>query len=140
MWYETLPHLNVALNATSAVLLSAGYAAIRKKAQRLHARLMVSAFVSSTLFLASYVTYHTLAGHKTYGGGGWIRVLYLAILFSHISLAVLILPLSLTTLTFALRGRFDRHRKIARWTLPLWVYVSVTGVVVYVMLYHGSSP
>jgi putative membrane protein len=139
MWYESLPHLNVALNATSAVLLSAGYAAIRRKAQGLHARLMVSAFASSTLFLASYITYHLLAGHKAYAGEGWLRAVYLTILFSHIGLAVLILPLSLTTLFFALQKRFDRHRKIARWTLPLWVYVSVTGVVVYLMLYHGSS-
>lgn len=139
MWYESLPHLNVFLNATSAVLLCSGYAAIRRKAERLHARLMVSAFISSTLFLISYVTYHALSGHKAYPGGGWLRAVYLVILFSHISFAVLVLPLSLTTLYFALRRQFDRHRKIALWTLPIWVYVSVTGVVVYLMLYHGSS-
>ncbi|MBI4604540.1 MAG: DUF420 domain-containing protein [Planctomycetes bacterium] len=134
-WFEGLPHLNVLLNASSAVLLAAGYLAIRSRRERLHARLMLSAFASSTLFLASYLTYHYLAGHRAYGGQGALRVVYLAVLFSHIALAFATVPLALATLVLALRKRFERHRRVARWALPVWLYVSVTGVVVYLMLY-----
>lgn len=135
MWYEVLPHVNAFLNTMCFVLLCCGYVAIRKGHERLHARFMLAAFFTSTLFLISYVTYHFQVLHKPYTGEGWIRTVYLLILGSHIVLAVVILPLVLVTLYFALRERFDRHRKVARWTFPMWVYVSVTGVTVYVMLY-----
>jgi putative membrane protein len=135
MWYERLPHLNVALNALSAVLLAWGWGAIRRKRQKLHARLMLGAFASSTLFLASYLTYHALKEHTVYPGRGLLRGAYLAVLFSHVVLAMVNLPLVLRTLYLAWRQRFDSHRRLARWTLPIWLYVSVTGVIVYVMLY-----
>ena len=135
MWYEALPHVNAVLNTTCFVLLCCGYVAIRKGDRNQHARFMVSAFLTSTLFLISYLTYHSLVLHKPYTGEGWIRTVYLLILVSHIVLAAVILPLVLVTIYYALRQRFDRHRRIARWTFPMWVYVSVTGVVVYLMLY-----
>jgi putative membrane protein len=137
MWYESLAHVNAALNGTSAILLVLGYRAVRRKAIGVHARFMVAAFVTSSLFLASYVTYHILAGHKTYSGGGPLHVVYLAILGSHIVLAVVTVPLAVTTLILAATGRFERHRRLARWTFPIWIYVSVTGVVVYLMLYSA---
>jgi uncharacterized membrane protein YozB (DUF420 family) len=133
MWYESLAHVNAALNATSAVLLVLGYRAIRRGAVPVHARFMVAAFITSTLFLASYLTYHYLAGHRTYAGS--MRPVYLAILGSHIILATVTVPLAATTLVLAALGRFERHRRVARWTFPIWIYVSVTGVVVYLMLY-----
>jgi len=136
MWYENLPHLNAFLNLTSFILLLAGYAAIRRRNEKLHVRLMLRAVIVSALFLASYVTYHYKVGHTTYPGTGLVRSIYLTILFSHISLAVLTVPLVLTTLALAFRKRFDRHKRWARWTLPIWLYVSITGVIVYVMLYH----
>lgn len=139
MWYERLPHLNALLNFTSFVLLTWGWLAIRSKKEKLHARLMCSAFVTSTLFLASYLTYHFNAGRKAYVGPEALRTLYLAILLSHTVLAVLIPPLSITVLVFAIRKRFDRHRRLARWTLPIWIYVSITGVIVYLFLY-GDRP
>ena len=97
---------------------------------------MIAACVTSALFLASYVTYHAHVGSRPFTGQGWVRLVYFLILISHVILAAAILPLALITLTRALRERFDRHRTIARWTLPIWLYVSVTGVVVYFMLYH----
>lgn len=133
MWYEQLVHLNAFLNATSAVLLAFGYAAIRRKRVVVHARFMVAAFAVSTLFLASYLTYHALAGHKEYAGPA--RSLYLALLLSHIVLAAATVPLALATLYLAARGRFVRHARLARWTFPIWMYVSVTGVVVYILLH-----
>jgi uncharacterized membrane protein YozB (DUF420 family) len=133
MWYESLAHLNALLNATSAVLLALGYRAVRRQAIAVHARFMVAAFVTSTLFLASYVTYHILAGSKTYTGP--LRAVYLPILLSHIVLAAATVPLAALTLALAALGRFERHRRIARWTFPIWIYVSVTGVAVYAMLY-----
>jgi uncharacterized membrane protein YozB (DUF420 family) len=136
MGVESLPHLNASLNATSAVLLLCGWIAIRAGRKRVHAGFMLSAFAASTLFLGSYVAYHYQAGHKVYGGSGAVRVVYLAILASHIVLAVATVPLALTTLILALRGRFDRHRRLARVTFPIWMYVSVTGVIVYIMLYQ----
>ena len=135
MWYERLPHLNVALNALSALLLVAGLRAIRSGRRRLHARLMLAAFGSSTVFLASYVTYHSLKEHTVYPGTGLLRGIYLCILFSHVVLAIVNLPLVLRTLYLAVRERFESHRRIARWTFPIWLYVSVTGVVVYLLLY-----
>ena len=131
-----LPTLNAALNGTSAVLLTLGYLFIRRKKVNLHKACMVSAFVISTLFLVSYLIYHYHAGSKPFPGEGWTRPLYFAILISHVILATVTLPLSIVTLARGLRGRFEKHRSIARWALPIWLYVSVTGVVVYLMLYR----
>jgi putative membrane protein len=130
-----LPTLNAALNATSAVLLGCGYAMIRQRRIGAHRAFMIGAWVVSVMFLASYTVYHALAGSKPYPGGGTLRLVYFAILLSHIVLAALVVPLAITTLVRALAHRFDAHARIARWTLPIWVYVSVTGVVVYWMLY-----
>ena len=130
-----MPAINAGLNATSAVLLTAGYLFIRRRQVTAHKACMISAFLTSTLFLACYLVYHFKVGHVEFQGEGMVRGIYLAILLSHVVLAFTVLPLSLTTLTFALRERFDRHKRIARWTLPIWLYVSVTGVVVYWMLY-----
>jgi len=131
-----LPTLNAALNGTSAVLLALGYLFIRRKKVDLHKACMVSAFVTSTLFLVSYLFYHYHAGSTPFPGEGWTRPVYFAILISHVMLATTTLPLAIVTLARGLRGRFEKHRRIARWALPIWLYVSVTGVVVYLMLYH----
>ena len=131
-----LPTINAVLNATSAVLLSLGYVAIRRRAVRLHRGCMLGAFVASTVFLVSYVTYHAQMGTTRFPGEGWVRPVYFSILGTHTLLAACIPPLALTTLGLALRGRFARHARLARWTLPAWLYVSVTGVVVYLLLYH----
>jgi putative membrane protein len=133
---SALPALNAALNATSAALLALGYVFIRQRRIRAHLACMLSAFAVSTLFLVSYVVYHYHAGSRLFTGQGWIRPVYFALLISHVVLAAVILPLALGTLYRAWRGDFGRHRRIARWTLPLWLYVSVTGVIVYWMLYH----
>jgi putative membrane protein len=131
-----LPLLNACLNATSAALLSAGWVLIRRKRVTAHKTCMVSALAVSTLFLVSYVTYHALAGSRPFGGQDWIRLVYYPLLVSHIILAAAIVPLALTTVYRALQGNFARHVRIARWTLPIWLYVSVTGVLVYWMLYR----
>jgi putative membrane protein len=131
-----LPLLNACLNATSAALLSLGFLFIRMKRPCAHKACMVSALAVSFLFLASYVTYHALAGSRPFAGHGWIRAVYFAVLVSHIVLAAAIVPLVLATVYRALGGDFARHRRLARWTLPLWLYVSVTGVLVYWMLYR----
>ena len=131
-----LPTLNAVLNGTSAVLLAFGYLFIRRKKVNLHKACMVSAFVISTLFLVSYLIYHYHAGSKPFPGEGWTRPLYFAILISHVILATVTLPLSIVTLARGLRGRFEKHRSIARWALPIWLYVAVTGVAVYLMLYR----
>jgi putative membrane protein len=131
-----LPSLNAALNAASTVLLAAGWVAIRRRRVRVHRACMAGAFCTSTAFLVSYVTYHLQAGTTRFAGGGWSRPLYFGILGTHTVLAALIPPLAIATLVLALRGRFARHAWLARWTLPAWLYVSVTGVVIYVMLYH----
>lgn len=130
-----LPTLNALLNATSGVLLSAGYVMIRRGRIDAHRRCMLAACTASVLFLISYVIYHLNVGSVPYTGQGGARVFYFAVLISHIILAAVIAPLAIITVTHALRERFDRHRRIARWTLPLWLYVSVTGLIVYVMLY-----
>ena len=131
-----LPTLNALLNTTSAVLLTAGYIMIRRGRIDAHRRCMLAACGASALFLISYVIYHLDVGSVPFTGQGAVRVFYFAVLISHIILAALIGPLAIITLTHALRERFDRHRRIARWTLPLWLYVSVTGIIVYVMLYR----
>jgi putative membrane protein len=132
----TLPTVNALLNATSAVLLVIGYLFIRRRKVTSHKICMVSAFVASCLFLISYLTLRYYAGMTRFTGQGWIRPVYFTILTSHTILAAGIVPLALITLSRALRGRFDRHARIARWTLPLWLYVSVTGVLVYWILYR----
>jgi putative membrane protein len=131
-----LPAVNAVLNATAAVLLAAGWLAIRRGRVRVHRACMVGAFTTSVLFLASYLVYHAHAGTTRFPGVGWVRPLYFSILGTHTVLAAAVPVLAVVTLTFALRARFGRHARIARWTLPIWLYVSVTGVVIYVMLYH----
>jgi len=133
---KDLPLINAALNGTSATLLCAGYYFICNKNIFLHRRCMLLALVSSTLFLVSYLTYHFQVGSIHYRGTGWTRPVYFSILLTHTCLAATIVPLALITVTRALKGRIEKHRQIARWTLPLWLYVSVTGVVIYWMLYH----
>lgn len=130
------PALDATLNALSAVLLTFGYFFIRRKNVPAHRLCMISAFATSTLFLGCYLWYHAHHGVTRFPGRGTARTFYLALLGSHTALAVVIVPLVLTTLYRALRERFELHKRIARWTLPLWLYVSVTGVVVYWMLYH----
>ena len=132
----SLPLLNACLNATSAALLSAGWLFIRRKRVTAHKTCMVSALVVSILFLVSYVSYHSLAGSRPFAGVGWIRLVYYPLLLSHIVLAAVIVPLALTTVYRALQGNFARLVRIARWTLPIWLYVSVTGVLVYLMLHR----
>ena len=131
-----LPTVNATLNAIAAVLLICGFVMIKRGRIQTHRRFMLAAFATSALFLVSYVVYHANVGSKPFEGQGAIRWVYFAILLSHVVLAAIILPMALITLTHALRGRFDRHVPIARWTLPIWLYVSVTGVVVYALLYH----
>ena len=132
--------LNATLNATSAILLAGGYAAIRTGKREAHKRFMISAFVVSCAFLVSYLVYHYRVGHIAFQGQGMIRPIYFALLTSHTILAAVIVPLILITLRRAWLQRFDKHRLIARWTLPLWFYVSVSGVVVYLMLYQFHQP
>lgn len=131
-----LPTVNAVLNATAAVLLVAGYTLIRRGRVRAHRAVMLSAFGCSVLFLASYLFYHSQVGSVRFQGTGWVRTLYLSILLTHTVLAAAVPVLAILTLRLAFRGRFDRHRALARWTLPIWLYVSVTGVVVYWMLYR----
>ena len=132
--------LNATLNGTSAVLLAGGYAAIRAGKRDVHKRFMISAFVVSCAFLVSYLVYHYRVGHVVFQGQGFIRPVYFALLSSHTILAVVIVPMIVMTLRRAWLERFDKHRVIARWTLPLWFYVSVTGVIVYLMVYQIYGP
>ncbi|HWK09571.1 MAG TPA: DUF420 domain-containing protein [Vicinamibacterales bacterium] len=136
MPYAALPAVNASLNATCAVLLVIGYVLIRRGRWRQHRGVMIAAFCTSVLFLVSYLTYHAHAGSKHFPGAGTARVVYFTILLTHTVLAAAIVPLALITLSRGLSARYDRHRVIARWTLPIWLYVSVTGVVVYWMLYQ----
>ena len=131
-----LPTLNALLNGASAVLLTTGWLAIRRRRIALHRACMLGAFCVSALFLVSYVVYHALAGSRAFAGQGWIRPVYFAVLISHVVLAAAMVPFVLTTLYRALSADFPRHVRLARATLPVWIYVSVTGVVVYVMLYR----
>jgi uncharacterized membrane protein YozB (DUF420 family) len=133
---SALPHLNALLNGTSAVFLITGYALIRTGHEAAHKRSMIAALICSAAFLTSYVIYHLHAGSRPFPGTGAIRGIYFAILITHVVLAAVILPLVLMTAPRGLRAQFDRHVRIARWTLPLWLYVSVTWVIVYLMLYQ----
>jgi uncharacterized membrane protein YozB (DUF420 family) len=144
MTLHDFPALNASLNGTATVLLTAGFIFIRRKNVIAHRAAMLAALTVSVAFLACYLAYHLQTGARTpFGGTGFIRGVYFAMLISHILLATAIVPLILITLTLALRGRFDRHRAWARWTFPLWYYVSVTGVLVYLFLYQwwpASAP
>jgi putative membrane protein len=133
---ESLAAVNATLNATCAVLLVAGRFAIARRKTQTHRALMVSAFVVSTVFLTSYLTRVALTGTHADPHRGWLHWAYLSVLVSHMILAITVVPMVLTALTFALRKRFASHRAIARWTFPIWLYVSVTGVLVYVVLYQ----
>lgn len=132
--------LNALLNGTSGVLLACGYAAIRQGKIQIHKRFMIAAFIVSSVFLVSYLLYHYRVGHVPFQGQGWIRPVYFVVLTSHTILAITIVPLILITLRRAWLERFDKHRIIARWTLPLWFYVCVTGVIVYLMVYQIYAP
>jgi uncharacterized membrane protein YozB (DUF420 family) len=136
MGVHDLPALNAALNAVAATLLVTGHAFIRRGMIARHRACMLAAFAVSSAFLVSYVIYHAQAGSVRFTHSGWPRTVYFAVLATHVPLAALIVPLALLTLWRALRGRFDLHVKLARWTFPIWLYVSVTGVMVYIMLYH----
>ena len=136
MTVTDLPALNATLNAISTVLLLTGYVFIRRGERQKHKACMIAALVMSVLFLTSYVIYHLQVGSVPFKGTGWIRTVYFAVLIPHVILAAAIVPLVLITVSRGLSARYDKHRKIARWTLPLWLYVSVTGVIVYLMLYQ----
>ena len=135
-----LPALNATLNAASAVLLLLGYAFIRRRRVGAHRACMLAALLTSTLFLSSYLYYHAHVGSVPFRGGGLLRVVYFAILIPHTALAGTVVPLALVTAARALRGDFPRHIAVARVTLPIWLFVSVSGVAVYVMLYHWPLP
>jgi putative membrane protein len=136
MSVSDLPTLNAILNSISAILIGVGYYFIRKRRIRAHKTCMVAALVVSAAFLTSYLIYHYHAGSVSFTGQGWLRPVYFAILISHILLAITILPMVLRTAYLGFQSRFASHVSIARWTFPMWMYVSVTGVVVYLMLYH----
>jgi len=133
-WVASLPAANAAFNSLSALCLLAGYLRIRRKDKVTHKRFMLAATVFSALFLASYITYHSFHGDTRFPGQGWVRPAYFALLISHIGLSMVALPLIFTTLYFSLSGQFRFHRKVARWTFPVWMYVSVTGVLVFFVL------
>ncbi len=138
MEFTELPTLNAALNLTATAFLVAGYYWIRRGDQRYHRMSMLGAAVASAAFLTSYLIYHWQVGSIPFTREGWVRPVYFSILISHIVLAVAIVPLVVLTLVRAFRGTFERHRRIARWTWPLWMYVSVSGVVIYWMLYRSG--
>jgi putative membrane protein len=139
-WVASLPAANAAFNSLSALCLLAGYGRIRRGDKTTHKRFMLSATFFSTLFLISYITYHSFHGDTHFPGRGWVRPAYFALLISHIGMSMAALPLILATLYFSLSGRFRFHRKVARWTFPVWMYVSVTGVAVFLVLraYTGA--
>jgi uncharacterized membrane protein YozB (DUF420 family) len=133
---ENLPTVNAVLNGVAAILLVWGYTLIRRKQIAAHRKVMLTAFAVSCVFLTCYLVYHFNAGIVRFQKPGWIRAVYLSILGTHTALAAATPVLAIVTLNRGLRARYDKHRRIARWTLPIWMYVSVTGVVVYLMLYH----
>jgi uncharacterized membrane protein YozB (DUF420 family) len=138
MTVHDLPAVNATLNAISGVLLVVGYALIRARRIQLHRRCMLTAFATSSLFLVCYIVYHVQVGSVRFPRHGFVRPLYFAILISHVTLAATVLPLAIITLSRGLKGRFPQHVRIARWTFPIWLYVSVTGVLVYVLLYQPT--
>ncbi len=138
MTVHDLPAVNASLNAISGVLLVAGYLLIRARRIEQHRRCMIAAFTASSLFLICYVVYHAQVGSVRFTRQGFVRPLYYSILITHVTLAVVVVPLAIVTLSRGLQARYPRHRAIARWTLPIWLYVSVTGVLVYVLLYQPT--
>ena len=136
MTLSDLPAVNAALNTVSTIFLTCGYVFIRRQRQVAHRNCMIGAVLSSALFLTCYLIYHYNAGRTVFRDPAWFRPIYLTILLTHTILAVVIVPLVLTTLYRAARRQFDRHKKIARWTWPIWMYVSITGVIIYFLLYH----
>jgi uncharacterized membrane protein YozB (DUF420 family) len=138
MTVHTLPAINASLNAISGVLLVIGYALMRARRIELHRRVMIAAFITSSLFLVCYLIYHAQVGSVRFTREGFVRPVYFTILITHVTLAAAVLPLAIITLTRGLKGRYPRHRAIARWTFPIWLYVSVTGVLVYVLLYQPT--
>ena len=134
--YSIFPVLNATLNGASAILIGTGRAFIARKRVQLHRACMIAAVATSSVFLVSYLYYHAHVGSVHFPGQGWVRQIYFAILISHTILAAAVVPLVLLSLNYGLRARFDRHRRISRWTFPVWLYVSITGVVVYIMLYQ----
>jgi putative membrane protein len=139
-WVGMLPKANAVFNSLSAICLILGYINIRRRNRLIHMRFMISATVFSSLFLLSYITYHYFHGDTKFPGQGWIRPVYFFILITHIGLSTLALPLILATLWYALRTQFRFHRRVARWTLPIWLYVSVTGVIVFLVLNAYTTP
>jgi uncharacterized membrane protein YozB (DUF420 family) len=133
-----LPAINASLNAASGVLLFIGYMLMRARRIEQHRKFMIAAFVTSSLFLVCYVVYHAQVGSVRFTRQGFVRPLYFAILISHVTLAAAVLPLAIVTLSRGLKRRFPQHRRVARWTFPIWMYVSVTGVLVYVLLYQPT--
>ncbi len=133
-WVGHLPALNALLNSVSTVLILTGYAAIRKKLYVRHMKLMLTAFITSSLFLISYLVYHNFVGHTPFPGEGIIRPVYFFILITHIILSAFVVPLVLTSFYFAYAGKFAKHRKVSKWTFPIWLYVSVTGVLIFFIL------
>jgi len=138
MTVHDLPAVNATLNAISGVLLLVGYAMIRARKIALHRRFMIAAFTASSLFLVCYVIYHAQVGSVRFTRQGIVRPIYFTILITHVTLAAVVLPLAIVTLSRGLAAKYSVHRKIARWTLPIWLYVSVTGVLVYVLLYQPT--
>jgi len=136
MTLSDLPAVNAALNTLSTIFLTCGYVFIRRQRQVAHRNCMIGAVISSALFLTCYLIYHYNAGRTVFRDPAWFRPIYLTILITHTILAVVIVPMVLTTLYRAARRQFDRHKKIARWTWPIWMYVSITGVIIYFLLYH----
>ena len=134
--YSIFPAIDASLNGASALLVATGVGLIRRGRQAAHRACMIAAVAASSLFLCSYLYYHAHVGTTRFPAHGWIRPVYFSVLLTHTILAAIIVPLVILTLSRALRGRFDRHRAIARWTYPVWLYVSVTGVVIYLLLYH----
>jgi len=133
-----LPAINASLNGTATVLLSTGYVLIRRRRIAAHRSCMIAAFAASSLFLITYLIHHAQVGSVPFHGAAWLRPVYLGLLVPHIVLAAFVVPLALMTIHRAWCGRFDRHRRLARVTLPIWLYVSVSGVLVYVLLYHSG--
>ena len=140
MTITDLPAINASLNFVSMIFISTGWYLIRRGAWRQHVACMITAVTSSTLFLVGYIVYHVHVGEKSSGYTGWIAVIYFPMLASHVLLAFVTLPLVIVTLIPAFRRRWDQHRRIGRWTMPIWLYVSATGVLVYLMLYKWFPP
>ena len=138
MTVHDLPAVNATLNAIAAVLLTVAFVLIRNGRIQAHRRTMIAAFATSSLFLVCYIVYHAQVGSVRFTRQGFVRPLYFGILITHVTLAAAVLPLAIITLSRGLKARYDRHRAIARWTLPIWLYVSVTGVLVYVLLYQPT--